>query len=322
MEKRELQEMDREVTRTEKVLAMALVVFLLIGGLRIAADINAVFPYPDYMELRGQFIPAPMEQEINNLRQQQNEKLANLQRLQENERDLRLEYEVAREEYRTLLDRGIDDREKKARWEQARTVLEKTISAVKAAETDLRDFQTNSLGPQEKVYMEAENRLQQRLGQLTRHRDLQAGLALMAYALAVFALSLWVASLFRTKPLLSRYAVIGTSFLGFGVLQMLVISYRVGYPFLHGLLPIEWIISLAGSGLSVAGIIFLKNKYLSPEAIKSRRLWKKACPGCGFQQPGNYCLRCGLAQKHHCSNCGLQTNKFSPWCEECGSKQS
>jgi hypothetical protein len=144
----------------------------------------------------------------------------------------------------------------------------------------------------------------------------------MAYALAGFALSLWVAGLFRTKPLLSRYAVIGTSFLGFGVLQMLVISYRVGYPFLRDLLPVEWIISLAGSGLSIAGIIFLKNTYLSAEAIRNRRLWKKACPGCGFPQPGSYCIRCGLAQKHHCSNCGLQTNKFSPWCEECGSKRS
>ena len=321
MERKELQETDREVTRAEKVLALALAVFLLIGGLRVAWAINAVFPYPDYMALREQFVPQIMQQEMVTLWNQKNEKLAELERLRVEEGILRLQYETAREEYRTLLDRGIDDSLKKARWEQARGSYEEAKAAISAAETTLRDFQDDILSPKETLFTEAEARFNEQHALLTGQRNLRAGVALMAYALFAFALAIWGFNLFRSKPLLSRYAVIGTSFMGFGALQLLVISYYIVYPFLQGLLPMEWIISLGGSSLSIAGIILLKNKFFSAEAVGNRRLWKQACPACGFPYPGNYCARCGVPQKRVCTSCGLLTSRFSPWCQECGNKQ-
>lgn len=322
MNKQEIQETDREATRAEKILALALTVFLLIGGLRMAWAIDSAFPYPDYMKLREQFISASLEQERIIIFNQKNEKLAALQNLQIEESTLRLQYETAREEYRTLLDRGIDDRLKKAQWEEARDKHEETRTAISAAEAALRDFQNNIVAPKEKVFAEAERLFHERLAQLTGQRNRQAGLALMIYALAGFVLTLWIFNLFRGKPRLSRYTVIGTSFLGFGALQMLIISYYIASPFLRDWLPTEWIVSLGGSILSIAGIIFLKNKFLSTEAVNNRRLWKKACPACGFPHPGNYCIRCGVAQKSSCASCGLLTNRFSPWCQECGSKQT
>jgi hypothetical protein len=317
----ELLEAEREVTRAEKVLALTLAIFLLIGGLRVAWAINGIFPYPDYMELRGQFVPAALEEDVNALLQREGEKLEALQRLREEESTLLSQYEIAREEYRTLLDRGIDDAVKKARWEQARASHEETLAAISAAETALQDFQANALGPKQQTLGEYHGRLETRFNQLTSRRNLQAGLALMVYALAGFALTLWIFNLFRSKPLLNRYGVIGTSFLLFGALQMLAITYYTGFPFLRDLLPIEWIISIAGSSLSIAGIVFLKNRYLSAEAVRNRRLWKKACPVCGFSQPGSYCIHCGAEQTHNCSRCGLPTNKFALWCRECGGKQ-
>jgi len=320
--KKELQETEREVTRAEKVLAVALAVFLLVGGLRIAWAINDFFPHPDYLEIQRQFISESLAQEMGALWQQQNGKQAALQRLQEEESVLRLQYETAREEYRTLLDRGIDDAGKKAQWEQARSRMEQAQLAISAAEKAQHDFRTTILEPKEKVFRGAEERFQARLVQLMRQRNLRAGLGLMAYALLGFALSIWVFNVFRSKPFLSRYAVIGTSFLGFGVLQMLVVSFQVAHPFLQGVIPVEWIVSLGGSGISVAGIIFLKRKYLSTEAVRSRRLWKKACPICGFPKPGNCCNWCGVAQTTPCASCGLPTNSFSPYCQECGGKQA
>ena len=321
MGKGELLETEREVTRAEKVLALALAIFLLIGGLRVAWAINGIFPYPDYMELHGQFVPAALEEEVNALLQREGEKQGALQRLREEESALRSQYEKAREEYRTMLDRGIDDADKKALWVQAREGHEEALAAISVAETTLQDFQASTLGPKQQALWENYGRLETRFNQLTSRRNLHAGLALMAYALAGFALALWIFNLFRSKPLLSRYAVIGTSFLLFGVLQMLAITYYTGFPFLRDLIPIEWIISIAGSGLSIAGIVFLKNRYLSTEAVRNRRLWKKACPICGYPQPGNHCIRCGAAQTQNCSHCGLLTSKFALWCRECGSKQ-
>lgn len=320
-ERKELQETDREVTRAEKILALALAVFLLIGGLRVALAINAVFPHPDYMVLREQFIPQVMQQEMVTLWNQKSEKLAELERLRVEKGSLRLQYETAREEYRTLLDRGIDDNLKKDRWEQARGSYEETKVIISAAETTLHDFQDDVLSPKETLFTETEARFNEQHALLTSQRNLWAGLALMFYALFVFALVIWAFNLFRNKPLLSRYAVIGTSFMGFGALQLLVISYNIVYPFLQGLLPMEWIISLGGSSLSIAGIILLKNKFFSAEVVGSRRLWKQSCPACGFPYPGNYCARCGVPQKRVCANCGLLTGRFLPWCQECGNKQ-
>ena len=321
MRKVELQETEREVTRAEKVLALALAIFLLIGGLRAAWSINHIFPYPDYMQMHRQFVPAALEEEVNALLRQENTKQAALQRLRDEESTLLAQYEIAREEYRTMLDRGIDDAAKKAMWEQARARHEETLAAISAAETVLRDFQADALQPKQHTLWEYHAQLETHFNQLTTRRNLYAGLALMAYALAGFALALWIFNLFRSKPVLSRYGVIGTSFLLFGVMQMLAITYYTGFPFLRDLIPVEWIISIAGSGLSIAGIVLLKNRYFSAEAVRNRRLWKKACPGCGYPQPGKFCIRCGGAQTQNCCHCGLPTNRYSLWCRECGGKQ-
>lgn len=320
MGKKELSDTGREVTRAERILAVALALSLLIGGMRLAWTINSAFPYPDYSSLRSQFIPEALEREMNSLWQQKNNKLSALQRLQDEEIALRQEYETAREEYRTLLDRGIDDKEKMARWEKARDEYSKSQATLSDAQTALLDFQNNILSPRESVFRDAEARFQEQFAELNSQRNRRAGIALIAYALAVFALAIWVSSLFRTRPMLSRYAVIGTSFLGFGALQMLVVTYQVAYPFLRGLIPVEWVISVGGSGLSIAGIVFLKNRLLSAEAVSNRRLWKKSCPICGFPLPGNFCGRCGAVQQEKCCACGLLTSRFLPWCRECGKK--
>ncbi|MBT9142951.1 MAG: hypothetical protein DDT29_01350 [Dehalococcoidia bacterium] len=320
MDKKELSDTGREVTRAERILAVALALFLLIGGMRLAWIINSAFPLPDYSSLRSQFIPEALEREMNNLWQQNNNKLSALQRLQDEERELRQEYETAREEYRTLLDRGIDDKQKMARWEKARDEHRNSQAALSGTQAALRDFQNNILSPRESAFREAEARFQERFAQLNSQRNRRAGVALITYALAVFALAIWVSGLFRTRPLLSRYAVIGTSFLGFGAVQTLVVTYQVAYPFLRDLIPVEWVVSLGGSGLSIAGIVFLKNRLLSDEAVRNRRLWKKSCPLCGFPLPGNFCGRCGAVQQEKCCACGLLTSRFLPWCRECGSR--
>lgn len=309
---------EHETTTAEKILAIALTIFLLIGGLRIAESINKAFPYPDYMQLREQYVTAKLESEYIQLQNKANELLMEVKRWSNIEETARLEYEKAREEYRTLLDKGIDDEVKKLEWEKARTNYEQAQEKRQKAEEESKNFQTEILAFKTKNYGEAEKNFQTEFSRRTNSRNFKAGISLLAYALLGFALSFFVYNFFRTRAKLSRYAVIGMSFLGFGAIQALIVSFRIAYPYLKDIIPVEGIISVGGSAISIAGIVYLKNRFFSLKAVQNRRLWRKACPICGFSDPGSFCPWCGTIQQVECPTCNKLTNKFLPYCQECG----
>ncbi|MBS3938954.1 MAG: hypothetical protein KGZ50_10350 [Peptococcaceae bacterium] len=308
-------------TTAEKILALALTVFLLIGGLWAAENITQFFPPPDWAAIRAEHIPASVEAEFNLLAQEQNELAMTVQRHTEAVAAAQSAYEKAREEYRTLLDRGIDDRDKRLRWEETRLQLETLQKEIAVARAALDTFTTDVFAPQKTVFLAAQQRYHDELGRQNRARNLVVGVALLTYALAVFALTFLVFNLFRTRRSLSRYVVVGNSVLGFGALQALILFYRVVYPALRGLLPVELIISVGGAAISIAGIVFLKNRFFSNEAIRNRRLWRKSCPNCGFPHPSLHCAWCGAGQVAPCPQCHARTNNHLPYCGECGAKR-
>ncbi|NPV29571.1 MAG: hypothetical protein HPY58_07940 [Firmicutes bacterium] len=309
---------EREATRAEKILAFALAIFLLIGGVRIAIAVDRMFPRPDYMKIRQEFLPESTEQELSLLRQKEEELAGAVQMSREAEIKARLDYETAREEYRTLLDRGVDDPQKREAWEKARKAYDEARDRREEAEATLNNFQKKILEPKQKAYVRAERSFQEKLERLNRMRDLKSGGFSLAYALLAFALTFWIFNLFRANPRLARYAVIGTSFLGFGALQTLVIFFKIAYPFLHNVIPVEWAISLGGSIICIAALVYLKNKFFSGEAVSRRRLWRGLCPACGFPAPGAFCTWCGAAQLLKCPQCGEETNRHLPHCRGCG----
>lgn len=313
---------EREISRAEKILALALAVFLLIGGVRVAVAIDRAFPHPDYAKLRQEFELDRREQELAPLRAQESELAAALQKRREAETMARLDYETAREEYRTLLDRGIDDPGKRTQWEQSRKILEEAQAAREEAERRLEIFRVQTLGPKQQELARLEAQFQAVLTRLSRARDLKAGIACLVYALGAFALSCLVFNLFRRSPRLGRYAVIGTSVLGFGAVQALLVSFKIAYPFLRDVVPVEWVVSVGGSAVCVAALVYLKNRFLSAPVVRRRRLWKGACPACGFPGPGAFCPWCGADQTVTCPRCGRETSRFLPCCRACGGRLS
>lgn len=307
-----------EVSRAEKILALALAVFLLVGGLRLAADIEAAFPPPDFSEARRALGLYERQQELNLLRKRESELADALRRHQEAEAKARLEYELAREEYRTFLARGVDDPARRARWEQKRAAFEREQAAREKAERDLETFRARILEPKEQELSRLEARLDAEERRAFRARNLKVGAACLAYALGVFALSFVLFNLLRRNPRLSRHAVIGTSVLGFGAAQFLVVSFMVARPFLAGVVPVEWIISAGGSAVCVAALVYLRNRLFSVPAVRRRRLWKGLCPACGFPAPGAFCPWCGAEQTAACPWCGQETGRFLPRCRACG----
>ncbi|MBT9130984.1 MAG: hypothetical protein DDT42_01366 [candidate division WS2 bacterium] len=309
-----------ETTTAEKILAIALTVFLLIGGLRLAGAIDRLFPHPNYTLIRQEHFPANLEAEFFTLQQKYHELRVEVQRYTDAEARARLDYEKAREEYRTLLDRGVDDPVKKLRWEQTRNQLEQVQKNIETAQTTLNNFRADLFAPKEIIFRAAEQKFQEDFNRQARTRNLKAGISLLIYALIMFILSFLIFNFFRTRSGLSRYALIGVSFLGFGALQALIVSFRIVYPYLIGIIPVEAIVSIGGSTISIAGIVYLKNRFFSSRAIRNRRLWKKVCPVCGFPDPGNHCSWCGSAQLVECPSCKKLTNEYLPRCRECGEK--
>lgn len=311
-------QLEREVSRAEKILALALAAFLLVGGIRLAWTIDQAFPRPDYQAIYRSFGLEDLQKELDLLRVEEAKLGEVVGRNQEAETRARLDYEVAREEYRTLLDRGVDDPAKRRKWEQARSTLEQAVAAKKAAETKLRIFREELLNPKQEAVDNARAGLSREVERLNRARDIKAGSACLGYALLSFALSLVVFNYFRRSPKVARYSVIGTSVLGFGAVQVLVVSFKTVLPFLRGVVPVEWIISLGGSAISIAGLVYLRNRFLAAPVVRRRRLWKGSCPACGFPRTGTFCPWCGAEQTVSCPHCGEKTSQHLPYCESCG----
>lgn len=101
-----------------------LAVFLLVGGVRLTAAIDRAFPRLDCAGLHQAYELDRQEQEPELLRGQESELAGILRQRREAETRARLDYETAREEYRALLGRGIDDPGKRAQWERNRKTLE------------------------------------------------------------------------------------------------------------------------------------------------------------------------------------------------------
>ncbi len=309
---------EKEVSRAEKILALALAVFLLVGGLRLAAGIEAAFPRPDLSGMYKALRLDEREREVSLIREKESELADALRQRQEAEARARLEYELAREEYRTFLDRGVDDPARRAQWEQKREAFEREKAAREKVERDLKTFQVRILEPKKRELERLQAQFDEEVARLNRARDLKAGAASLGYALGAFALSFLVFNFFRRSSVLRRYAVIGTSFLGFGAVQAFLVSLWIAYPFLVGAVPVEAIVSVGGSAVCVASLVYLKNRFFSAQAVRNRRLWKGACPACGFPAPGAFCPWCGAEQSVACPGCGTETGRFLPYCRACG----
>lgn len=216
----------------------------------------------------------------------------------------RLDYETAREEYRPYLDRGIDDPDRRARWERSPGELEEAQAAREDAARRLEIFRTQILDPAQQELDRVEEQFRAELGRLRRIRDLKAGSACLGYAMSAFALTFALFNTFRRSPPPRRHAVIGTSLLGFGAAQALLVSLWIAYPFLADVVPVEAIVFVGGSG-GLRGSSGVPEK---PHSLRSGggepAVVEGACPACGFPAPGAFCPWCGAEQTVACPRCG------------------
>ncbi len=304
-----------ETSRAEKLLALGLVVFLLVGGFWVMDRLGSVPKAPDYQAIAaGGGLPAAEQAYFAAQADYQRAEQAAAEARAAMDQ-ARADYEYRREEYRVALERGVDDPALAQAHEAARAAYDAAQQRYDLAEAARAALAARLAGPEgeynlaraavDQAFRAAEN----------RYQLLVFGLR-FGYALPLFGLSVWLWLLLRRRPV--RYLILATSFMAFAGVQAVGLVGQYGWYLLRDVGPIA--ISVAGSAVCVAGLVALRRWTSNTRRIATARLRRGLCPYCGFPlAPGaEHCAGCGRAITEKCPACGGVNVAESLFCRACG----
>ena len=314
----DLEDQQVETTRFEKVLAVVLVIFLLVGGFWVLEKLERIPDRPDWEQARWQLGIPSLEENVAGIRREVNlaEQLA--QKTQQARAEAQTEYEFRREEYRTALDAGIESASKQQAYEEARLILEERTAEYHAAQTLLDKKRQALQEPQQKLQQKQQD-LAERMRAKQRRYDLLLFGLRFGYAVPVFALTVYAWQRLRLNG--SHYLIIGTSFVAAAGIQLAYLAGRYAWGLFKDFAPL--FISVTGAVISIAGIVALRRYLFSFERVSQARLRQGRCPYCGFpnDRTDAYCANCGEELLTTCPECGEPRPRLAPYCPHCGAEQ-
>ena len=288
-----------QTTKSEKLLALVMTVFLLVGGIWSYQEIDD--RVRQAMPLRQ---PTQTEQAaIDRLHEAQ----AAHQRAASRARQARSELELRREAYRTALDADAPAATLRTRYLRANEAYERAVAERRAAQQAVLRAQPASASASRRIATEQDRR---------RDRQELVIFAIRLAAAIVFLLgAYWLLAGLRERN--SRYLVLGAAALAFATIFAFVVAvdYLTDYfdPFDLGLL----FLSLLGVLVTVAAFWVLQ-RYLR-RRLPLRRVRKGECPYCGFPVRGNErCEGCGREVVASCARCSSPRRVGTPHCGACG----
>ncbi|MDI6886433.1 MAG: hypothetical protein QMD22_08875 [archaeon] len=271
-----------EATRGEKILASAMVVFLLIGGVQILNELGDIpdRPQPDtyytkYEVYRLEAEERSIETELRGARDSLENANAEFLRAKET-------YLFKREEYRVILDRGEEGEIKEREYEEARERYEEAQLRIDAVQA---------------VYDEINGRLDQKRGEVSIARNLafdEYGHDYQIYRLKVLAIRLGfvlpllgvaIVTYLKAKKVRSKYTIHANAFMAFA---SLLLAYMIIVNVWKAVHIIG--ISILGAVACAISLAYLKKQFFSFERISLSRLKENKCPWCGF--PIRYDMIC------------------------------
>ncbi|RZB28915.1 MAG: hypothetical protein AEth_01519 [Candidatus Argoarchaeum ethanivorans] len=304
-----------EATRGEKILASAMVVFLLIGGINVLSELEDIPKIPQinvYYEKYGVYKLENVERSINTELRIASDALAkaNDQYLSAKEN-----YLFKREEYRVILDKGEADEVKERKYEEARERYEE--SQVK-------------LNEKQAIYDEIDERLDQKRGKVSTARNLardEYNTAHQIYSLKVLAvrlafvlplLAVAIVTFLKTKKVKSKYTIHANAFMAFASLLLIYMIVVNVWEVVHVVG-----ISILGVVACAISLAYLKKQFFSLERISMSRLKENKCPRCTFpiRYDMPYCQNCGKKLADKCQECGKMRSILTPFCPNCGSEK-
>jgi hypothetical protein len=292
---------DIEVTSTEKLLAVVLTVFFLIGGVWVYSKLDDVGESA-YKPPETYFTPA--ERAAVRRADRAEARLTSAEAGAQAERE---DLELAREAYRTALDAGRTAPGLEAAYRRAQRDFLAAQRTLQAARSDTNAAQPAAEGAQLRASEEAEA--------ATRQSELVTFLLRLAFVLATLACAYWL--LIRLRCSGSRYLPVAFAFVGFAAVLALVMAadYLTDYIDLEQVGPL--VLSLAGIALTLAAFWWLQ-RYLA-RRIPQWRARKGECPFCGYPvRGGEHCEGCGRAVVGECATCHAPRRVGAPHCAACG----
>jgi hypothetical protein len=288
-----------QTTKSEKLLALVLAAFLLVGGIWAYQELD------DYVRraLPLREPTAAEQQAIATLDRAQQRRF----RADETVARTRSELELRREAYRTAL----DAREPAARLRARYLAAEEDFEQARAARAEAVRAEAAARPPA----AAAQARLNRDLAERRDRQELVIFLLRLTAALVFLAVAYLLLTRLRDQG--SRWFPLSGSVVLFATVFALVVAvdYLTDYfdPFDAGIL----LLSLLGAAATVVAF-WLLQRYLA-RRLPLRRVRRHQCPYCGFPVGENErCEGCGNAVRAPCPHCSARRRVGTQFCGACG----
>jgi hypothetical protein len=290
-----------EITRTEKLLAVVLTVFFLIGGVWTYAKVDNLVR-SEYLAV-DTYLTSDERAAVARAGEAQQQ----LARAEESVARARLDLELAREAYRTALDADAPAGALEVSYRRAERAFDAAQTSAARARAEVAAAQP------------AADAAYQRAGEEARDASRQSELVTFALRLALLLVILGFAYwlLIRLRRSNSRYLPVAFALVGFAALLVLVMAgdYLAHHIDVEQLGPL--VLSLAGIVLTL-GTFWWLQRYLARH-IPQRRVRKGECPFCGYPaRGGEHCEGCGRPVVGECTTCHEPRRVGAFHCGACG----
>jgi hypothetical protein len=290
-----------QTTTSEKLLAVVLVIFLLIGGVwtyqRIDDKVRAAVGVE-------QVEPSAEEQaalvRLENAR-------ASLNAATQSSAAARDDLELRREAYRTALDAGRSAPGLERQYEQAQARFRRAQRELRAAQ--------RAVAAAQPAADRADRRIADEYKRRQDRRELITFLLRLAFAAISLGIGYWLLARLRRRG--SRYFTVAVAVVGYAAILALVLAADYITDYVDPLELGPLVLSLFGIALTLVAFAALQ-RYLT-RRIPLRRARKRECPFCGYPVRGNRrCEGCGRQVVAACGECGADRRVGVIHCGACG----
>jgi hypothetical protein len=289
-----------QTTKSEKLLAVVLAGFLLVGGLWAYQKADDT--------IRAAVEPAVAASADRAAVDRLAAASERLFEAEEAERGALEQMELAREAYRTALDAGAPAGTLEHAYEDAQARHQQAQAAIVAAGDEVSAATPPAEAAQERIQA-----AEQRAARLESVGSFGARLLMVLVTLAGAYLLL---GRLRTKG--SRYLPLGLAAVGFAAILALVMAGDYVTDYVD---PLEFgPLVLAAVGVSFTVLAFVALQRYLEKRIPLRRVRKGECPFCGFpSRGGSHCEGCGHTILAECAACAESRRVGALHCGACGS---
>ena len=290
---------DLQITRTEKLLAVVLTAFLLIGGIWTYTRLDDVVR--DHVRVPTAALAASPAV-VRDQRAQQR-----VFRAEERSRTALQRLELRREAYRTAL----EARKPSARLEREYNAAQAAYAAAQRELASARRAERAAAPAAEAARRTAEAKIE-----AAEHRQERDAFVLrLALVVASILFAYWLLGELRRRR--TRWFPLAASFVAYATILSLVLAadYLTDY-----FDPFQWgvaVLALVGVGATLLAYLLLQ-RYLI-RRVPQRRVRRHECPFCGYPVGSNaHCEGCGRAVVAQCASCEAPRRVGTLHCGACG----